>query len=64
MISASASVGPLFAHAAGPATFGNTVVGPYTDRTPIGDKDSVMYQAPENWNHDFNYPCISRQAVH
>ncbi len=47
MISASASVGPLFAHAAGPATFGNTVVGPYTDRTPIGDKDSVMYQAPE-----------------
>ncbi len=47
MISAAASVGPLFAHAAAPATFGNTVVGQYTDRTPLGDKDSVMYQAPE-----------------
>jgi len=47
IISATSSIAPFFANAATPATFGNTIVGPYTDRTPVGDKDSVMYQAPE-----------------
>jgi hypothetical protein len=29
------------------AAFGYTQVGPYTDRTPVGDKDSCRYQAPQ-----------------
>jgi hypothetical protein len=28
-------------------TFGNTNIGAYTDRTPVGDKDSCRYQAPQ-----------------
>jgi hypothetical protein len=28
-------------------TFGYTAVGPYIDRTPVGDKDSCRYQAPQ-----------------
>jgi hypothetical protein len=30
------------------ATFGYATIGSYTDRTPIGDKDSCRYQAPKS----------------
>jgi len=36
------------ANAATTATFGNTHIGNYTDRTPVGDKDSCRYKAPED----------------
>ncbi|XES77684.1 MAG: heparin lyase I family protein [Candidatus Bathyarchaeia archaeon] len=47
-LAAVAAIKPTpIANAATTGTFGNTAVGPYIDRTPVGDKDSCRYQATE-----------------